>query len=87
MVENSCKRPVHMIFPLYHELYHITSFMDGGKFMWNASSHDISPKHWMHYIINGFSGNSVNFTTGNPDIFVFRVAKGNFMGNASYLYR
>ena len=41
----------------------------------------------MHYIINGFSGNSVNFTTGNPDIFVFRVARGNFMGNASYLYR
>ena len=35
----------------------------------------------------GFSGNSVNFTTGNPDIFVFRVARGNFMGNASYLYR
>ena len=34
-----------------------------------------------------FSGNSVNFTTGNPDIFVFRVARGNFMGNASYLYR
>ena len=45
------------------------------------------PVHMIFPPNTGFSGNSVNFTTGNPDIFVFRVARGNFMGNASYLYR
>ena len=52
------------------------------------NSHDIPPNTTSLIPCDtGFSGNSVNFTTGNPDIFVFRVARGNFMGNASYLYR